>query len=546
MENKTNRAVIYCRVSTKEQVEEGNSLITQEKNCREYASKYGYEIAEVFIEMGESAKTADRTELQKLFRYCATKKNNIQAVIAYKIDRISRNTDDYSQIRLLLKRYGIEIKSTSEYFENTPAGRFMENIIANVAQFDNDVRTERSVGGMKQAMSEGRYVWKASLGYSNVRVNGKATITPNGKASVIKKAFELIAGRALTVEETRRHIAKLGVCKKDGMPIEKSHFYKLIHNPIYKGVINKFGAEFPGKFEPIISEALFAQVQYVLKTKNTRQVYKIENPDFPLRRFVFSPEGKTLTGCWSKGCRQKYAYYRFSGNGKMFPKQRLEEAFADFLNSFSVDVSIIEDLKVIVKNKIGNASRNKKLLVDQLVLKEGQLKEKQHMLIDKNLKGILPDTLTKEQLDILNSEIWQVQKSLDGMKDNLVDIDFIFTRLSHMLFMPGEFWKKQPSHIKRHLQKFDFPEGVCFDGSNYRTTKISNAFKLGNAIFSNYSSKAGSKRTLIKQSKLANSPVLHGSDLMSLLKDIEFELIQLDEILKPTTTEIFKLTKIKK
>ncbi len=61
------QAVIYCRVSTKEQAEEGNSLVTQERNCREYALKNGYDIAHVFIEQGESAKTADRTELQKLF-----------------------------------------------------------------------------------------------------------------------------------------------------------------------------------------------------------------------------------------------------------------------------------------------------------------------------------------------------------------------------------------------------------------------------------------------------------------------------------------------
>ena len=116
------RAVIYCKVSTKEQAEEGNSLVTQENNCKEYALNHGYEIAETFIEQGESAKTADRTELQKLLAYCAFKKNNIQAVIAYKIDRISRNTDDYSQIRILLKRHNIEIKSTSEYFENAPSG----------------------------------------------------------------------------------------------------------------------------------------------------------------------------------------------------------------------------------------------------------------------------------------------------------------------------------------------------------------------------------------------------------------------------------------
>ena len=163
----TKKAVVYCRVSTKEQADEGGSLSTQEKICKDYAIKNGYEIVDIFIEQGESAKNANRTELKRLLSICTNKKSNIKAVIVYKIDRVARNIDDYRQIRLLLKSYGIEIKSTSEFFEDNPVGRFMENIIANVAQFDNDVRTERSVNGSRDAMREGRYVWVAPYGYLN-------------------------------------------------------------------------------------------------------------------------------------------------------------------------------------------------------------------------------------------------------------------------------------------------------------------------------------------------------------------------------------------
>lgn len=546
MENKLIRAVIYCRVSTKEQVEEGNSLITQERNCREYASKYGYEVAEVFIEMGESAKTADRTELQKLFRFCSTKKNNIQAVIAYKIDRISRNTDDYSQIRLLLKRYGIEIKSTSEYFENSPAGRFMENIIANVAQFDNDVRTERSVGGMKQAISEGRYVWPAPRGYSNVRINSKSTIAPNEYAPIIKEAFELIANRTLSVEETRKYIGKLGICKMDGKPIAKSNFYYLLRNSLYIGIIDKFGYESLGKFEPIISEALFNQVQFVLKRKSTSREYLIENPDFPLRRFVFSQVGKTLTGCWSKGNKEKYAYYRFSGNGQMFPKQYLEDLFVTFLNSFSIEKGIIDKLKLKVIEKLGTVSKTRKNEDEQLKLKEKVLKERQQTLINKNIEGILPDALFKEQLELLNSEIWQVRSDLENKKDKIVDTDFIFTRLSQMLYMPGEFWKKQPFHIKRRLQKFDFPDGIYFDGSNFRTNKICNVFRLNNAFLGNYSLDVHHKDSLIKQPNQANSSVLQNQELLSLLKDIQSDLTEFDKIFVEDLSKIPDILKTPK
>jgi site-specific DNA recombinase len=194
--NAQKRAVLYVRVSTKEQVDEGNSLNTQEKHCREYALKNGYEVAEVFVEQGESAKTSMRTELQRMLLYCSDKKNKVNAVISYKIDRLSRNTDDYSQLRILLKRYGVEIKSVTEYFENTPAGRFMENIISNVAQFDNDVRAERCAGGMKDAMREGRYVWMARFNRSYRACGSREDRSRSGAKALQDTRFRAI-GRGI-------------------------------------------------------------------------------------------------------------------------------------------------------------------------------------------------------------------------------------------------------------------------------------------------------------------------------------------------------------
>src|SRR2546421_5243892 len=68
-------AVIYVRVSTKEQTE-NLSLPTQLKACEEYCERQGFKVLARFREEGESAKTADRTELQKLLQYCRTNKDS--------------------------------------------------------------------------------------------------------------------------------------------------------------------------------------------------------------------------------------------------------------------------------------------------------------------------------------------------------------------------------------------------------------------------------------------------------------------------------------
>ena len=76
--------IIYCRVSSKEQVE-GTSLENQERLCREYATRNGLNILKVFVEMGESAKTADRTEFTKAIAFCTQKKGRVYQFIVYKL-----------------------------------------------------------------------------------------------------------------------------------------------------------------------------------------------------------------------------------------------------------------------------------------------------------------------------------------------------------------------------------------------------------------------------------------------------------------------------
>lgn len=531
METKTqNKAVIYCRVSTKEQAEEGNSLATQERNCREYAKKYEYDIAQTFIEEGESAKTAERTELQKLLRFCSDKKQNIKAVIIYKIDRLSRNTDDYSQLRILLKRYGIEIKSTSEYFENTPAGRFMENIIANVAQFDNDVRTERSVGGMRDAVREGRYVWVAPPGYINQKVDGKSSIVQSDKAILVKKAFEMMAERKFTVDVIYKTLLQNGLTTRTGKPLPKSGFYTMLKNELYTGYIHKFGEHHKGKFEPIISEELFTRVQQVMKNRKPSLIYKLENPDFPLRRFVTHPQNIKLTGAWSKGRKKQYAYYRYPGTKLYWTKDNLEKIFKSFIDQFSFDDSLLKNLKDQISKRFSNQSEDKEKYLKAILVKKGQLKEKQKILLQKNLKGIISDSMLKEQLADIDEEIWNIDKILFQTEENKTDIINILAYVSEFLKEPSTTWQKMPLHIKLPFQWFVFPDGVIFDGNEFRTSKICSLFKLKQAFMDEMSCNVHYSGLNNEHDDSSNSPPLQNQESI-VWSEIGNELLELEKII---------------
>src|SRR6185437_6802222 len=103
-------AVIYCRVSSKEQVD-GTSLESQEIACKEYAARHQLSISRVFVERGESAKFADRTQLLELLEFCRSRENRIDQLLVWKVDRLARNVGDHFNIKAALLKLGVKVTS---------------------------------------------------------------------------------------------------------------------------------------------------------------------------------------------------------------------------------------------------------------------------------------------------------------------------------------------------------------------------------------------------------------------------------------------------
>ena len=171
-------AVIYLRVSTANRVD-NYSLDNQLRSCTEYCVRNGITIARVFREEGESAKTAARTQLTALLNYCAVsgKKDGISLLIVDRVDRLARNAVDYTFIRHSLNKVNIQVRAVQENFDDSPAGRPL-NLMASLAQLDNDARAARTRDGMKAAAAEGRWIWRTPVGF--VRTGGIPWTTQPG------------------------------------------------------------------------------------------------------------------------------------------------------------------------------------------------------------------------------------------------------------------------------------------------------------------------------------------------------------------------------
>lgn len=144
------KAIIYTRVASRAQLD-GSSLEVQKRICSEFALKNGYEIVKVFVEKGESAITTNRTQLQALLAYIAKSSNEVDGLIIYKIDRLTRNAVDYALLKAQLSKYGVILITARENLEDTPVGRLMETMIASCAQYESEMRSEKIKQGMRAA-----------------------------------------------------------------------------------------------------------------------------------------------------------------------------------------------------------------------------------------------------------------------------------------------------------------------------------------------------------------------------------------------------------
>src|SRR5438034_880277 len=93
---------------------------------------------------------------------------------------------DHFALRAHMKSLGISLRSATEPIDDTSTGKLMEGVLASFAQFDNDVRSDRTRAGMKAALDLGRWTFLAPIGYINVpRTYGKSLIPDPERASIV-------------------------------------------------------------------------------------------------------------------------------------------------------------------------------------------------------------------------------------------------------------------------------------------------------------------------------------------------------------------------
>ena len=481
LENDKTEAVIYTRVSTKEQADNNASLDTQLKFCKRYANEKGLHVVEFFGGTYESAKDDERKEFQKMLSYVKRKKS-IGFVIVYSYDRFSRTGPSGAFISHELKKKGIKLVSVTQSVDhNEPSGNFMEGIYHLFSEFDNQLRRDRAMTGMIEKMKQGFWPYMPPSGYTNINQGKTAdqhTLIINEKGKLLKKAFEWKANDDLSLVEISKRLSSRGW---DIEPKRLSHFFS---NPFYCGfIVSKMipGEMIEGKHPSLVSKNTFLKVHQNLEKFGSGYKIEQEIEELPLKQFVKCDEcGTSYTGYLVRKKGLFYYKCNLKGCANNRSQKVLHKKFEELLEQFTFNQNLLPVFRKmflhLLSLKTEVNSENKKALQVELA----SLKKKLENTEERFVTGEIDHSLYVKFRDKFRSSIHQIETELDQSQNQLSNLEKAVEKCLNMALELPSTWRKSNFRRKQRIQNVVFPEGIHYNrkNDNYRTSRINLLFSV--------------------------------------------------------------------
>lgn len=399
------KAILIARVSTEEQKEAGNSLPAQINRLETYCRKHGYEIIRT-CSFDESAYATHRTEFDAIIDYALGQKEKV-VICCDKVDRLSRNTFDKRISTLYEKALSDEVElhfiSDGQIINSriSAVEKFQFGISLGLAKYYSDAISDNVKRAIEQKLRKGEWPGKAPFGYNNISLGGDKTaiVVDEFESEVVRKAFELYATGAFSFQTLRTKI------KQDyGVAWTISLIDRMFNNPFYYGVMRVNGNTYPHCYPPLITQALFQEIQDV-KMGHGKKVQRYTGEEYIYRGLLRCGDcGLAITPERHKGL----AYYHCTQSkgkhgAKWFREEKLSEEFGKIFLSLQMPKNILHDMTEMLtevhKNKV-----------------EFHKKESSRLLKEQSTVSVMIDNL---YMDKLKGSITDAQydKYFTGLKE---------------------------------------------------------------------------------------------------------------------------------
>ncbi len=427
------KAVILARVSTEEQLKEGQSIPAQSARAKEYCQRKELEIKSEY-QFDESSTKDQREKFEKVLEEIRSSNEKI-ALIVETIDRLQRSfkesvvldelrRQDKVEIHFLRENLVISKNSNSADLLRWDMGvMFARSYVLQLS--DNVKRT------IEQKILSGIWYGKAPIGYKNItKEDGtKWIISDPQKKDLIIKMFELYANDGFSMEMLREMTKKdrviYGITSKHGL--SKGHIDKILKNPFYYGEMNAKGKLVPHKYERLISEELFDKVQEIKKSHHKKS-FKSAGKELLFRGLIT---------CEICGCAitfdKKERYYKQTNRHATFifgrctnyynvhkknevPKiteRELIEQISEMLKGMTIPEKTLEYLKVELNKSHENKKQFHENAMVNLRTEQAKMQRRLELMYEDRLEGRITPEIYDTKVQELKQKQVEILKQME-------------------------------------------------------------------------------------------------------------------------------------
>jgi DNA invertase Pin-like site-specific DNA recombinase len=401
--------VLYARVSSREQEQEGYSIPAQLKLLREYASRHGFHIVREFVDV-ETAKTTGRKSFGEMIEFLKHSRHR-RVVLVEKTDRLYRNFRD----AVTLEDLDAEIHFVKENQILSKNSRSQDKLAHGlhllIARNYVENLREEVIKGMKEKAEQGIYPGHAPFGYVNDRAERNIKIHPE-ESPVVRRMFEVYAGAHTSLSEVRKLLRG-----EFGKTFSKGYLHRMLQNPFYLGFFVWRGTTYRGNHEALIDNELFQRVQQAFRQHNKGKYRKHE---IAFRGLLTCARDQcTMTAEKKKG---KYVYYRCSGyRGKCdtprFREEEISQRMGELLKNIRVPDEVVERIELALTHDQQRLEKDAETQRVRLEQRLANVRQRVDRAYDDKLSGAIDEDFWQRKMNDWRSQEQQAQMALHGLKD---------------------------------------------------------------------------------------------------------------------------------
>ncbi|SRR6266508_851427 len=357
-------AVLYARVSSKDQEREGFSIPAQQKLLREYARDHRLTIVREFTDV-ETAKQAGRASFGEMLAFIKADPA-CHTILVEKTDRLYRNIRDWITVDDLDLEVHFVKEGAVVSKDSRSSDKFMHGIKVLMAKNYVDNLSEEVKKGMREKAEQGYWPSVAPIGYVNNLSTHRIEVD-SVRGPLIAELFRLYASGNYSLKALVQKAQAVGLTHpRSGRCMFKAEIHRILQNPIYYGEFVWLGKRHQGSHEPLVARETFDRVQAVMRRRPRARYPKHSHPFMGL--LTCAKCGCAITAERKKGTYVYYHCTNFHGecDNTYIREERLADLLAGVIKPVQIAPETAEDIAKAIRSSDCEAERHRTEALRQL------------------------------------------------------------------------------------------------------------------------------------------------------------------------------------